>query len=374
MIAREHEVAEAGNQPITYNGGSDRNEVEAIMGERSGEGRSWYDLKRNNKRALRNRERKRKAREFGREVIGPPEKKDNQWPSSAWVVVEITSANCEVVRGGRRLTCTILEEFLVHRGSSLAIGDRVAIDEERSLVTARFPRRTRLVRMREDSTRRSPFSGEEHVLAANVDVAVVVAALANPPFHPRLIDRYLVMCQNGGIQPLVCINKCDLPEPRPDLRMYIDIGIPVVFVSATTGDGLDRLLEQLRGQWSVLVGHSGVGKSSLTNALLGNEVLRVRTVGGRSGRGRHTTTASSVHEITEGTYVIDTPGIRSWGLWAIDRSTLKDYFPEFTPLARHCRYRDCTHTVEPDCAVREAVEEWVVPRARYESYRRLFEE
>lgn len=343
------------------------------MADHKGRPGSWYDLKRNNKRALKSRERKRKAREQRQAVVTEYEA-EYVWPAEAWAVAELTMTTCDLIRDGERRTCNLTPDTSARRGAPLAIGDRVLIDESRSIVASRLPRRSVLVRMREDSTRRSPFSGEEHVLAANVDTAVVVASKADPPFHPRLIDRYLVMCQNGGIQPVVCLNKSDLPGPQPDLGMYTDLGIPTVSVSANTKDGIVRLAGLLREKWSVLVGHSGVGKSSLINTLVGKEILRVGAVGGRTGRGKHTTTTSSVHQLDPRTFLIDTPGIRSWGLWDIDRNSLREFFPEFTPLASHCRFRDCSHTVEPDCAVVEAVEAGLVSRARYESYRRLFAE
>src|SRR5688572_26383406 len=162
---------------------------------------------------------------------------------------------------------------LLQQQVGVAVGDRVQVvpgkDGRRAVVDIE-PRRTRLARIREDRSRRSGFSREEAVLAANVDVAVIVAAVAQPAFHPKLVDRFLVICQYGGIRPLLCLNKCDLVESPPDVAIYEQLGLPIVYTSAASGAGLDELRGLLRGQIAVFTGHSGVGKSSLVNALLGD--------------------------------------------------------------------------------------------------------
>ena len=202
----------------------------------------------------------------------------------------------------------------------------------------------------------------------------MVAAIADPPFHPRLIDRFLIMAQHGGIQPLICLNKCDLGEPPPELAIYAGLGVDVVMASAHSGTGLDQLRAALQGKNSVLVGHSGVGKSSLVNALLGTATATVGAVGEKSNRGRHTTTAAQAHRLDTDTYLFDTPGIRSWGLWEIDQSELRDYFSEFAGPAAQCRFRDCTHRSEPGCAVLAAVEAGTISAVRFDSYSRLMDE
>jgi ribosome biogenesis GTPase len=227
--------------------------------------------------------------------------------------------------------------------------------------------------MRSDRTRRSTGGGAEHVLAANVDIAVIVASAASPAFHSRLVDRYLVMCQFGDVSPLLCLNKVDLADTLPDLSIYRDLGIPVVLASAAAGYGIAEMGEHLAGKTAVLTGHSGVGKSSLVNRLLGEDRERVGAVGG-GGRGRHTTVASTLHVLERSTFVIDTPGIRSLGLWKIGRDELRYYFPEFANHADDCRFRDCLHRSEPGCAVIAAVARGELPTARYDSYLRLLSE
>jgi len=280
-----------------------------------------------------------------------------------------------VVADGRAYGASLSRE-LARQGYALAVGDRVraVLDTPgRVVVVDVEPRRTRLARVREDRTRRSAFSREEAVLAANVDVAVIVAAVSDPPFHPKLVDRFLVICQYGGIRPVLCLNKCDLTDARPDLSIYAQLGLPIVFASAATGAGLDELRRLLQGTVAVFTGHSGVGKSSLVNALLGEDRQAIGTVGAHYRRGRHTTTSSSLLRLDDSSYLVDTPGVRSLGVWQLDPRTLAAYFPDFDPYSPGCRFSTCTHVHEPACGVKEAVETGELPRQRYESYLRLME-
>jgi ribosome biogenesis GTPase len=269
-----------------------------------------------------------------------------------------------------------LTRDLVREGYALTVGDRVraVLDTPgRVMIVGVEPRRSRLARIREDRSRRSEFSREEAVLAANVDVAMIVAAVADPPFHPKLVDRFLVICQYGGIRPILCLNKCDLVDAPPDLAIYEQLGLPIVYASAATGAGLDELRRLLHGNVAVFTGHSGVGKSSLVNALLGEEHQVVGAVRSADGRGRHTTTSSSLLRLDDDSYLVDTPGVRSLGVWKIDPHTLAAYFPDFDAFSATCRFSTCSHTHEPDCGVKEAVEAGELPRQRYESYLRMME-
>jgi len=200
-----------------------------------------------------------------------------------------------------------------------------------------------------------------------------------PPLRPRLIDRFLIAIQRGGARPVICVNKIDLlepPEREAELRrldVYRDLGVPVVGCSTRTGEGLAELRGAVLGKLSALVGHSGVGKSSILNALDERLTLATNTLHKR-GTGRHTTTASTLYDCGGDTYLIDTPGIREFGLWDLDRDSLRDYFPEFEEPAESCRFTDCTHVHEPVCEVKRRVEEGTLNRARYETYLRLYED
>ncbi len=260
--------------------------------------------------------------------------------------------------------------------SGVVPGDRVSVEvsDGASKISSVLPRRTTLSRLRADSNRRGDEGAREHVIAANVDTALIVASTASPPFRPSLVDRYLIICQNGEVTPFLCVNKIDLAAPdSAALETYLDVGVQIAALSAIDGDGIDELRARVAGQTVVLVGHSGVGKSSIANALMGESLQAVGEVGLES-RGRHTTTASRLIEWAEGSFLIDTPGIRSLGLWEVDAATLGHYFPEFQEYAPTCRYRDCSHDQEPGCEVKAAVESGDVNRGRYDSYIRLLNE
>jgi len=228
----------------------------------------------------------------------------------------------------------------------VVVGDRVRVDEHR--VLAIFPRRTELVR----SDPRNP--GNQRALAANVDVVVIVASVHAPPLRTGLIDRYLIAAQNGAMQPVIVVNKLDLLQDERELgelSAYRDIDAPLVLCSVAEARGIDELRGLLTGKTCVFTGHSGVGKSSLANALLPELQLRTGAV---EYKGRHTTTTASLHELPDNTRVIDTPGIREFGLFGVRPEDLRHFFPEFDGYAVRCNFNDCTHTHEPVCAVREA--------------------
>ncbi|HYI95239.1 MAG TPA: ribosome small subunit-dependent GTPase A [Bryobacteraceae bacterium] len=239
------------------------------------------------------------------------------------------------------------------------VGDRVMADEHR--VLAVLPRRTVLAR----NDPRNPRN--ERALAANVDVVVIVASVTSPPLRLGLIDRYLIATQNGNMLPVVVVNKIDLLEdPRElnELKAYEEIGVPVILCSTRDGRGLEELRGLLEGKICVFTGHSGVGKSSLANALLPGLELRTGAV---EFKGRHTTTASTLHELPGGTMVIDTPGIKEFGLFGVEPQDLRHFFPEFEEFATKCNFNNCTHTHEPVCAVRDA------NLPRYKAYLRIYE-
>ncbi len=261
-------------------------------------------------------------------------------------------------------------EYLLERGATiLAPGDRVLVEtlEGDPWIRAVAPRTSRLSRPGGEHARVS-----EQIFAANIDVLVVVAAAAKPAFKPGLVDRYLIAAEVGGVTPILCLNKVDLVESEPaELSAYRELGIHVIKTSCETGEGLPGLREALRGKLSVFAGHSGVGKSSLLNSLQPELDLATREVSESTQRGKHTTSASRLYELDDGLRIIDTPGIRNLGLWGVSPEEVAFYFPELAELAAACKFRDCAHTHEPDCAVRQAVEAGEVPKLRYESYLRI---
>lgn len=217
--------------------------------------------------------------------------------------------------------------------------------------------------------------GREHVLVANVDQFVIVMSLVEPDLKPHLLDRYLASAEQGGIAPLICLNKADLVDSVPFqslLGLYSQLGIPVMLTSAATGLGIERLRQQLRGRQTVFAGQSGVGKSSLLNAIQPDLGLRVREVSEVNQKGRHTTTTAQLIRLDMGGWVVDTPGIRQFQLWDIIPEEVEGFFPEFRPWVPLCGYPDCTHTHEDRCAVKKAVACRQLSASRYTSYLGLF--
>jgi ribosome biogenesis GTPase len=295
--------------------------------------------------------------------------------ADAGIVMSVASGRCRVFRNGEELDCLVPAELAVRQKSALAVGDRVRVIDDGGLwrVQAVLPRRTVLARP-------DPLNKHlQRLIAANVDVVIHVVSVKAPPLRPRLIDRYLIAIQRGGAQPVICVNKIDLldSEERDEelarLAPYLELGVPVIPISTHSGEGIEELRGELQGRVAALVGHSGVGKSSILNALDARLQLATNTLHKR-GTGRHTTSASTLYDFGDGTYLIDTPGIREFGLWDLDREALRDYFPEFAEAAESCRFTNCSHVHEPNCEVQRLVEEGLLNEARYETYVRLWED
>jgi ribosome biogenesis GTPase len=257
--------------------------------------------------------------------------------------------------------------------TSIVVGDEVAWSEREGVVVVEgvVPRRSCLARSDPGDTRR------QLAIAANVDVAVIVVAAADPPLHVGLIDRVLLGLEGAGVAPLVCVTKLDLLDTEAraalehELAPYAELEVPVLRCSAESGEGVDELRASLQGRTCVFVGHSGVGKSTLLNLLDPAGDRPTGDVRERDGRGRHTTTGSSLRELEGGTRVIDTPGVRAFGLERLTLAQVQDGFADLAAFASGCRFADCSHLSEPDCAVRDAAEDGRVSESRYRSYARI---
>ena len=260
----------------------------------------------------------------------------------------------------------------------LTIGDRVLLEQDEptgaAAIAEILPRRSRLAR-------RAPGGGQgERIVAANVDQVVVVFAAANPEPHPRMLDRFLVIAEANDLASRIVINKVELvggaDVARERWRDYERAGYTMHYTSVKRREGLEALHDALAGQVSVLTGPSGVGKSSLLNAMFDGLDLRVGEISESVNKGRHTTVGGYLHPLPgdEGGYVADTPGLREVGMWALSPSDLDQCFPELRPYLDQCRFADCRHSVEPGCAVRDAVARGDVSRARYESFIKLRDE
>ena len=293
-------------------------------------------------------------------------------PKLTGTVVSIGSGVCEVVLKGVLTGCVLTPDLAKRQLTELAVGDEAALEQrgDHCFVVGVLPRRTKLSR---------PDAGNanlERVVVANVDAVVVVVSVVSPPLHPRVIDRYLIAIQRGGAIPVIAVNKLDLhtsetalAEDLERLRPYEALGVPVVLCSAGDGRGRTELLEVLKGHLSAFVGHSGVGKSSLLNMMRPELALKTGAVSERYGRGTHTTTRSTLWDLGDGTRMIDTPGIRSFGLWKLAEEELLWYFPEFAKV--RCKFGDCSHIHEPSCGVKEGVQNGAISEDRYKTYLRL---
>ena len=213
--------------------------------------------------------------------------------------------------------------------------------------------------------------GRQHVIVANVDQLVIVTSAAEPTIKPNLIDRMLITAEKVAIAPIICINKIDLvdaAELAPLVGVYGQLGYPVLAISAKTGAGVDRLREFVGGKQSVVAGQSGVGKSSLLNAIEPDLALRVRSVSNDTNKGRHTTSSALLIPLDNTGYIVDTPGFRQFELWDVIPEEVAGYYRDIRPYVSRCRYPDCTHTHEEECAVKDAVADGRIDLRRYDSY------
>ncbi|MBM3981399.1 MAG: ribosome small subunit-dependent GTPase A [Planctomycetes bacterium] len=277
---------------------------------------------------------------------------------------------------GRTFRCAVrrlLKSLATDERSVVTTGDvvwiraaREGVESDEAIIERVEPRHGVLTRA---SRRR------EHVLVANVDQLAIIMSLVEPNLKPHLIDRYLAAAQQGGLKPVLCLNKADLADPvelQPLIGLYAQLGITVILCSARTGYGIDRLREQLRGRATVFSGQSGVGKSSLLNAVQPDLALAVKSVSEVNNKGRHTTTYSQLIKLNFGGWVVDTPGVRQMQLWDARPEEMEGYFPEFRPFVPLCSFPDCTHTHEKGCAVKDAVARRLIASRRYHSYLGLF--
>ncbi|MBN1510925.1 MAG: ribosome small subunit-dependent GTPase A [Phycisphaerae bacterium] len=297
----------------------------------------------------------------------------------AGTVVTLRGQFAAVDDGKRIWPCTvrrILRTLTIGERFPVTVGDRVrfrvvadapGVQAEGVIVT---------VEPRQNELRR--FAGRRvQVIAANVDQVLIVSSADLPPPKPHLIDRYIVSALAGGMTPVIGLNKIDLDtdgRARTIAQRYAMLGYCVLCCSALTNEGVDELRQLFRGRSTVLAGQSGVGKSSLLNAIQPGLKLRVGTVSDETLKGRHTTTTAELIRLAGDAYVVDTPGVRSFDVSMIPRGELEQYFTEFVPLVPECKFPDCTHIPETGCAIKRAVKEERIHPERYESYVRMFED
>ncbi len=264
----------------------------------------------------------------------------------------------------------ILKTLSIDGRNAVAVGDRVWFRPSgtRQGMIEKVETRTGTI------TRR--YQRREHIIASNVDQILIVSAIESPGVKLPLIDRYLISAEKGGVRPIIVLNKIDLADLADYqwiIGMYAQLGYETIATSAADGRGVERLRAILTRGVTAFSGQSGVGKSTLLNAIQPGLNLRVREVSGWTSKGKHTTTFAELIRLEKGGgYVVDTPGLRQFELWGVDPAEIEAYFVEFRPYIPKCKFPDCSHTHEAECAVKEAVHWGQIDAGRYESYLKLY--
>ena len=293
------------------------------------------------------------------------------------VVVRATGSWYEVLSAGERYQCRIRGKLRlkgVRSTNPVVVGDEVQCltDEQGSHVIVDIsPRRNYVIR------RASNLSKESHIIAANIDQALLLVTLRQPETALEFVDRFLVTCEAYKIPVVILLAKIDLQDKEEVAffrSVYEPIGYRVVEVSAVTGEGVEEVHDLLVGRTTLLSGNSGVGKSTLVQRIDPSLDIRTGDISESHHKGRHTTTFSTMYPLSEGGALIDTPGIKGFGLIDIEEEELWHYFPEMMHYGRECRFYNCTHTHEPGCAVVSALEEGMIAPERYESYLKMMDD
>jgi len=292
-------------------------------------------------------------------------------------VISITGEGAFVDFGEKTVLCSLkglMKKEMGQVKNLLAVGDWVRCNDDGAIEQ---------VEERISVLGRTDISGrKEQLIAVNVDQVIITVSVVNPPLKPALVDRYLIAAEKGRIHPIIAINKIDLLENGDEeektfysefLAAYEPLGVPIISLSSEKQIGLDALRSLLQHKTSVFSGQSGVGKSSLLNAIFGFE-LKVGELAVKTAKGSHTTTSAELIPLPGGGYCVDTPGIRSFGIWDLSKSEVISHFTDFARFSKKCKYPDCMHLNEPECAVQKALEKGTLHPHRYASYITLLEE
>ena len=337
----------------------------------------------------RDRKASKKSRKHAQETDRSKYKKSDQVEKEAKEidpalrrgrVISIGGEGAWVDDMGHIFLCSLkglLKKEKIKSKNLIAVGDWVrfsATSEKEGSIAHIEPRYSFLAR--------TDVSGrKEQLIAVNVDQAVISISVVSPPLKPALVDRYLIAAEKGNINPLIVINKIDLLDTDPEekkrylefLAAYEPLGIPILSISSKTAVGIDALRSILKDKATVFSVQSGVGKSSLINACFGLE-LKIGDLAQKTFKGSHTTSSATLIPLPDGGYCVDTPGIRSFGIWDLKKEEILNHFQDLVPFAEECRYPDCSHRTEPNCKVIQAVKEKKIASIRYESFRTLLDE
>ncbi len=292
------------------------------------------------------------------------------------LVVGLSSGRAVIAAEGQQISARLSTEIIIKQQSSIAVGDRVLFD-----LVGGQARIQQVLQRQTCISRPDPASpSRERALVANIDLAVIVTAAKEPGVRPGLIDRFLIALDRSGVEALICINKLDLVQTAEESQALEELLFPyralstkILLCSVHNGQGISELSSLTSGRTSVFLGHSGVGKSSLLNAIDPRGGRKTNHGRAFDGKGRHTTSSSSLRPLPGGGSIIDTPGLRSFGLWDIEAGDLWQHFPDLAAHARQCRFSNCLHSSEPDCGVRQAANSGALAQARYASYLRILQ-
>lgn len=295
------------------------------------------------------------------------------------LVLKSTGSWYEVLADGVRYQCRIRGKLRlkgVRSTNPVVVGDWVRFESDEQggyVISAIEPRRNYIIR------RASNLSKESHIIASNIDQALLVVTLFSPETAMEFVDRFLVTCEAYKVPVTILLAKIDLARQHPEAveefySIYEKAGYRIIEISATEGEGVDEVRELLHGKTTLLSGNSGVGKSTLVAAVEQGLDIKTGEISQSHHKGKHTTTFSTMYPLAEGGYIIDTPGIKGFGLIDIDDAELAHYFPEMMRYLPDCRFYNCSHTHEPGCAVVEAVKRGEIAYPRYESYLKIMDE
>ena len=295
------------------------------------------------------------------------------------LVIRATGSWYEVLNGEERINCRIRGKLRlkgVRSTNPVVVGDIVRCESDQNgewVIYDIIPRRNYIIR------RASNLSKESHIIAANIDRAMIVVTLIEPVTALEFVDRFLITCEAYKVPATILLAKIDLLADAPESvaqfhEIYNSAGYEVIDISATEGIGIDRVKELLDGKVTLVSGNSGVGKSTLIGKIDPTLDIRTGEISESFHKGKHTTTFSTMYPIGNNGYIIDTPGIKGFGLIEIDDKELWHYFPEMIATAGECRFYNCTHTHEPGCAVVEAVKDGKISYSRYESYLKILDD
>lgn len=291
-------------------------------------------------------------------------------------VLKVEGPWCQVEANGYSYRCRLRKKLISavdKQTSPVVVGDLVQFSETspgEGVIEGIQERKTKLSRIA------SWAPGKEHVVVANMDQVLIVVATKDPPLKAGIIDRYIIAAESGGLGAVICVNKIDLVDEKEVSwvkNLYGGLGHLVLFTSAVQGIGIDKLIGVLKDKKTVLAGQSGVGKSSLINRIQPGLGLKIQDIRKAARKGRHTTSWVTLLRIDVGGYVVDTPGIRGLGLWDIRKYDIAEFFRDIWEIGKGCHFTRCTHTHEPRCAVKVAVEQGLLDERRYESYLRILE-